>query len=179
MEITIKIFQLIANISIIVLTILVTVLVVKLDGLSTKTSESSSVRSSPSSLTRSQDLKGQKAPITDVNWKESEKTVVLYLSTTCHFCQESTPFYKQLLEAKFKDDFKLVAVFPQDVEEASQYLDAHGLKADQVISRSLSPVGISATPTLLLVDDAGTVSGFWRGKLDETKQSEVLAKLGS
>jgi thiol-disulfide isomerase/thioredoxin len=180
MEKVSRVVQITANVSIILLTVLVSVLLLKQSNFAPKERESTSIQPTVSSSDRVRpNLVGQKAPIQDVDWQESHKTVVLYLSTTCHFCKESTPFYKQLLDAKFKDDFKLVAIFPQDAEQANEYLQAHGLKVDQVISRSLTPIGISGTPTLLLVSDDGLVSGLWRGKLDEAKQAEVLAKLSS
>jgi len=43
----------------------------------------------------------------------------------------------------------------------------------------LQKVGISGTPTILLVDKKGVISDLWVGKLTEEKEAEVLAKLTS
>jgi hypothetical protein len=33
-----------------------------------------------------------------INWPASKKNIVLVLSTTCHFCKESSRFYEQLVK---------------------------------------------------------------------------------
>jgi peroxiredoxin len=122
-------------------------------------------------------LIGRVLPLQGVDWSEKDTTVVLYLSTTCRFCNESAPFYQRLIASKTERDFKLVAVLPQSIDEATKYLASHNIKVDQVVSTSLSPTGITGTPTLMLVTKSGVISDSWRGKLDETKENEVFAKL--
>ena len=117
-------------------------------------------------------------PLPNVDWKQNKTTVVLYLSTTCHFCNESSPFYQRLVQAKAKGDFK-PAVLPQNTDEAIKYLESHDVKVDQVLSASLASIGVTSTPTLMLVSEGGVVFASWRGKLDENKESEVIAKLSS
>ncbi|MGH9821074.1 MAG: peroxiredoxin family protein [Pyrinomonadaceae bacterium] len=112
-----------------------------------------------------------------VDWEANKTTVVLNLSTTCHFCSESTGFYRRLVQAKGPNNFKLVAVFPQTQEEAQKYLDSHQIKVDQIISSSLASIGVTGTPTVLLVSKGGLVFASWRGKLDENGEAEVLSKI--
>ena len=35
----------------------------------------------------------------DIDWRQSKQTLLLAVSSGCHFCTESAPFYKQLAEA--------------------------------------------------------------------------------
>lgn len=123
---------------------------------------------------------GKSMPLEDINWKENKKTLVLYVSTTCHFCNESSPFYKQLVE-KYSNDknVKLVAVMPQSLDEAKGHLKDLGVNITDVYSTPLSSIGVTATPTLLLVNESGMIMETWRGKLSSDKEEQVLSKLSS
>jgi hypothetical protein len=116
-------------------------------------------------------------PLEGINWKENGKTLVLYLSTTCRYCNESIPFYQRLIDEKSDGVGKIVTLFSQGEEVATEYLDRHNIKVDVVKSGSLRSIGVTATPTLLIVDENGVVSDHWRGKLNPEKEAEVLAKL--
>lgn len=122
---------------------------------------------------------GKKVPINGIDWKKNKKTLVMYISSTCHFCKESTPFYKRFLKENSSGEIKFMAVLPQPVEEARDYLKSAGINVDDVYNAQLTSIGITGTPTLLLVDENGTVSDVWKGKLSSDKESEVLSKLSS
>lgn len=122
---------------------------------------------------------GKVIPLENVNWQENEKTLVLYLSTTCRFCNESVPFYQRLVKETSKNQVKTVAAFTQPAEEAAKYLKSHSVAVDEIVTSSLGSIGVSSTPTILLINKDGVISDFWRGKLKEDKEAEVLAKLGS
>ena len=119
-------------------------------------------------------------PLENVDWKNNKKTLVLYVSTNCRFCNESSPFYQRLVE-KYADgkNLKLVAVLPQTVDEAKEHLKSLGVNINDVYNAQLRSIGVTATPTLLLVDESGIVSEMWRGKLSNDKETEVLNKLSS
>lgn len=113
-----------------------------------------------------------------IDWKANEKTLVLALSTTCRFCSESGPFYQRLAEERAKNqNIRLVAVFPQTMEEGQKYLSDLGVTVDEVRQVRLDSAGISATPTLILANADGAVAESWVGKLPGEEESEVLAKL--
>ncbi len=118
---------------------------------------------------------GQTIPINGIDWKKNKKTLVMFISSTCHFCKESTPFYKKML--KDSDNVKFMAVLPQHVEDARSYLQSSGIAIDDVYNAQLGSIGVSGTPTLLLVDENGIVSDVWKGKLTSEKETEVLSKL--
>lgn len=123
---------------------------------------------------------GKAMPLENVDWKNNKKTLVLYLSTACRFCNESSPFYKRLVE-KYSDgkNIKLVAVLPQTIDVAKEHLKSLNVNINDVYNTQLKSIGVTATPTLLLVDESGIVSEMWKGKLSDDKETEVLNKLSS
>ncbi|SPF53650.1 exported hypothetical protein [Candidatus Sulfopaludibacter sp. SbA4] len=118
-------------------------------------------------------LKGQ---LPGVDWSKNGRTLVLAISTQCHFCKESTPFYRRL-EQEVGKVVKMVAVLPQPAHEAEQYLKDEGVQVDQVKQVSLGTIGVRGTPTILLVDSKGVVTKVWTGKLKAEEQEQVLGVL--
>lgn len=120
---------------------------------------------------------GKTVPLEAVDWKENKSTLVLYLSSACRFCSESSPLYKKLVEKNAAQKVKLVAVLPQSVEDGKKYLKDLGVEIKDVHSSRLSEIGVSATPTLLLVNEDGVVSEMWRGKLNPERETQLLERL--
>lgn len=109
-----------------------------------------------------------------VNWQDNRKNVVLVLSTTCHYCKESSGFYRKLVEDCRNSHARTVAFFPQTPQEAQAYLKAEDVQVDEVKRANFQSLQIGGTPTLLLVDSNGVVQKVWLGKLPEAKEKEVL-----
>jgi hypothetical protein len=122
---------------------------------------------------------GSKVEIQNVDWRKSRETVVLALSTTCHFCTESAPFYRELTKYAKDKHIRTIAVFPQSFQDAAAYLKNENVEVDEIRQSPLSAIQVSGTPTLLLIDLKGTVQGAWLGKLAAQSEKDVLAKLGS
>lgn len=110
-----------------------------------------------------------------VDWKKNHRTLVLAISTTCHYCKDSVPFYRKL--GATGTDVKMVAVLPQPVIEGQQYLGGAGVHVDEVRQVPLNTLGVRGTPTLLLVNDAGVVMDVWVGKLQSDQETQVLTAL--
>jgi len=119
-----------------------------------------------------------KESLPGVDWARNRRTLVLAISTKCHFCTESAPFFQRVGKERARD-VKLLAVLPQPVDEARKYLQSEGVQVDDVRQTTLASIGVSGTPTLLLVDKSGTVSDAWQGKLPADGEQEVLAALRS
>lgn len=119
---------------------------------------------------------GTKISLPGVDWSKSTRTIVLALSTTCHFCSESAPFYQNLARQK-SDHVGLIAVLPQPVEDSKNYLNKLGVKTTDVIQSSLSLIGASGTPALLLVDNSGSITASWVGKLPEGEAAKVIEQI--
>jgi hypothetical protein len=100
-------------------------------------------------------------------------TLLLGLSTNCKYDSASAGFYQRLAQAASANT-KLVAVLPQSREESEQYLTALKLPIEDIQQASPAALGIRGTPTLILVNSAGSVANFWIGLLPHDKEEEVL-----
>ena len=114
--------------------------------------------------------------LSGVDWGQNGRTLVLAISTQCHFCTESAPFFRRLGEAAGKK-VKMVAVLPQSVAESEQYLSGAGVHVDQVRQVSLGNIGVRGTPTMLLVNSKGVVTDVWTGKVEPQRQDQVLSAI--
>jgi hypothetical protein len=63
-----------------------------------------------------------KQSLPDVDRAKNRRTLVLAISTQCHFCTESAPFFQRIQKDGPKD-LKMVAVLPQAVDEGRKYLE--------------------------------------------------------
>jgi len=106
-------------------------------------------------------------------------TVLLVVSSTCHYCSESMPFYRQLaaIQPKASGELGLLAVVPENSDTGLEYLSRNGVRVAGAISTPLSKVGLAATPTLVLLDRNGRVMDVWVGMLDARRQGNVLKRL--
>jgi hypothetical protein len=111
-----------------------------------------------------------------VDWGKNQRTLVLALSTHCHYCTESAPFFRRLRD-EAGSGIQVVAVLPETVQEAQEYLTAEGLQVEVVKQVSLATIGVSGTPTMLLVNRGGTVTKLWKGKVQAKEEDSVLQVL--
>ena len=120
---------------------------------------------------------GSRVDLAGEHW--AGENLVLAVSTTCHFCSASAPFYQRLIPAAYAQGVKVVAVLPQVAEEAKPYLAHLGLPAGyDTVQAQLSSLDVHGTPTLLLVDSRGLVQKAWVGELPPAQEQDVLASLG-
>ena len=118
---------------------------------------------------------GTRISLADVDWAKNKRTLLMVLSDGCRFCTESADFYKKLAQERAKhSDLRIVAVLPQEVSAGQAYLNRLGVPVDEVRQSPLNSVGVRGTPTLILVDNKGVVTGSWVGKLPAEKEGEVL-----
>lgn len=121
---------------------------------------------------------GEHLALTDVNWSANKRNVVFALSVGCHFCTESAPFYRELVRQCKLAHIRTIAVLPQAGDTARSYLANLDVGVDEMRHASLPDIGISGTPTLLLVTDQGVVQNVWVGQLPAQAEKEVLGKIG-
>lgn len=110
-----------------------------------------------------------------IDWRQANQTLLLAVSTGCHFCTESAPFYKQL--ANERGQTRLVVLLPQSIDEGQRYLDKLGVKVDEIKQVSLGSMKITGTPTLMLVTRDGIVVKTWIGKLADEQEQDVLNRM--
>lgn len=121
---------------------------------------------------------GTKVNLPEVDWAANGQTLMLVLSTDCHFCHESLPFYQKLTEQNAgSEKIKIVAVFPQETAVAENYLKTNGVTVNRVYQAQPPNIGVGGTPTLLLVDRNGAVTQTWLGKLGADQQQKVFESL--
>lgn len=120
---------------------------------------------------------GTQLSLAGTDWAQSDQTLLLVLSDTCHYCTNSAGFYKRLVQEKTtRGGPRLIAVLPQDTEKGKAYLSKLGVSVDEVKQSALDAVGVQGTPTLILLDKAGKVTGSWVGQLPAEKETEVLSR---
>ena len=162
--------ELLANIAIIVVAILLGVVLIRRYVLP--------VSPQPDAVESMQIKPGTKLSLPDVDWGRSERTLLLVLSTDCRFCTESAPFYQRLTQEQAKrGSLSLIAVLPQGEGEARKYLSDLGVRVDEIRRATPKDISVKGTPTLILVDRAGSVVESWVGKLPPEKEAEVLSRL--
>jgi hypothetical protein len=120
-------------------------------------------------------------PVPGVDFKAARSTLVMVVREDCHFCQESLPFYRALSDARLKrrDAGLRVVVASTDSSDAlSTFLHSNGIRVDQVATIDVRTLKVPGTPALLLVDANARILNFWRGKLPNRQEKEVLNVLG-
>lgn len=120
---------------------------------------------------------GTKISIPNIDWSKNKQTLVLALKEGCKFCTESSPFYQRLITNVASKNIQLVAVFPHSVETGGKYLEELKISISNLRHIPFDTIGVSGTPTLLLVNNEGEVTAGWIGRLPEEKESEVLNSL--
>jgi hypothetical protein len=165
-----RILETVANLSTILVSLLLSVVLVKVFLLPEVRPAASSPRRQ---VARGTSLKGS---LPGVDWAKNGRTLVLAISTRCHFCTDSAPFFQRISKER-PASTRLLAVLPQTVDESRKYLDQEGVRVDDVKQAQLDSIKVSGTPTLLLVDNAGTVAEAWVGKLEPTQEEDVLRVL--
>jgi|GEM_PF-586002 len=108
-----------------------------------------------------------------------ERTLIMAIQDGCRFCEESMPFYSKLTKELNTGcaDAGVVAVLPNPAPTADALLKRFGLQIPRLADTSLASIGVTGTPTLLLVDRDGVVSNVWVGKLSSEDESQVLAAI--
>jgi hypothetical protein len=117
---------------------------------------------------------GSTISLPGIQFPAGQDSLLLNISSACHFCKDSLPFYKQLT-AQLKGRVNIIAVLPEAQPEAESFITNAGLKGVRVVSAKLSTIGVHATPTLLLVDPKGKVKAAWVGELDSDHQRQLIS----
>lgn len=117
-----------------------------------------------------------KGVLPDTDWRKDGRTLILAISTQCHFCKDSAPFYRTL-SAQAGKNVEIIAVLPESTGTTEEYLRDEGVRVDHVEQLTLGRIGVIGTPTLILADAAGVVRNVWVGELQPAQQRQVLAAL--
>jgi thioredoxin-related protein len=111
----------------------------------------------------------------------TEKALVVAVQPGCHFCNESMPFYKRLMDERNKKGSNVKVLAAVSNAEAKQpemqKFSENGVTPDGIVQVDFAKIKVPGTPTLLLVDNQGKVLDVWVGKLQPDKEEKVLASL--
>lgn len=116
------------------------------------------------------------------DWRSHRETLLLALRDGCHYCSESAPFYKRLTELEHSGaikNFHILAAFPDSQEIVTALLESEKLDLDSVSSVNFGELGVTGTPTAVLVDQSGRVLELWVGELNDIGQQTLIDKLRS
>lgn len=117
---------------------------------------------------------GEQAPaIAGLPYAEAKRTAVLFVRSTCHFCTESMPFYRELA----KDGRRVVAISGDSREVLDRYLTDNGLTIPRATVARGDWTKLTGTPTIVVVDAAGRVVKSWVGLLSPEGQRDLIATL--
>ena len=134
--------------------------------------ESAQNREAPFSL-----APGSRAPVLrNVDYTAHDRFLILFLSTTCHYCVSRIPFYNRLqyIARESHAARALYAIFSEPSEAVEAFKIGSRLDIDSLVSLDFRSLGVRSTPTTLLIDKEGIVKRFWIGA-SENIESEILS----
>lgn len=120
---------------------------------------------------------GRPANLAGVDWQAAPLTVVLHLSSTCHFCNDSMPFYQILAATHQREGVRtaLIVSSQDPVSVMEDHLAQQHVAVDKVLHAGSDSIGVAGTPTVLIVDQRGVVRRTFRGKLNPSREKELLS----
>ncbi len=111
----------------------------------------------------------------------TDRALVVALAPDCHFCEESMPFYKRLVEERNRKGSKVKVIAAVGLEEAKaeeqKKLDSAGVSPDALVVLPFDDIKLRGTPTIVLVDNQGEVHNVWIGKQPASGEEEILETL--
>lgn len=121
-------------------------------------------------------LEGKPVNLKDVEWTRVPLTVILQLSPSCHFCQASVPFYRQLAQAHqgTGHGIRWLVTGREPAGELQKYLTQQGIAVDAIVRGQLEPMNFGGTPALFVVDQHGILKRAYLGRLSPSDEQEVL-----
>jgi hypothetical protein len=114
--------------------------------------------------------------IPSVDYGKSPQTLVIALSSRCDHCNESIPFFKQLLQANTgkSDPTRIVAVFPEKAEEVWSYITQQQLNVNPIPGIDYKALNLPGTPSTVLINSEGKILNFWIGKPSKDAEKEIM-----
>lgn len=116
------------------------------------------------------------ARVPRISYDSSPQTLLIAMSTRCHYCVESLPFYKRLAEAQRANGrtIHIVAIFPDQEAEVREYVRQNKVDLETIAGVNFGALNISGTPTAVLIDGGDRVRDFWVGKLPQDKEQQII-----
>lgn len=113
------------------------------------------------------------------------RSVVFFLSSTCGYCTDSMPFYRDVVEwvssdRSLRETTQLIVIGREDESSLWQYVRANAFEPDYVarVTEQDTP-RLALTPTVVLADEDGVVEAAWIGLFDQSKRDRFFSVLVS
>ncbi|HUA63865.1 MAG TPA: hypothetical protein VML19_34270 [Verrucomicrobiae bacterium] len=122
-----------------------------------------------------QQLVGREVKLPGADWQSAPISVVLQISSTCPFCNESMPFYRQLMAARPAGSARVPVIVAS--HDAVAVIRKHLADEQVVVDKVLHARDIfgTGTPTVYIVDRKGVVKRVFIGKLDPAGEKELVS----
>lgn len=135
--------------------------------------------SSPTQAQSAKQLEGRSLRLAGADWAGAPLTLVLQLSSDCHFCTESMPFYRRVVSTVSTSSHKipLLVASSDHHEVAEAYLNSEHIPPQHILQLESGGALTLATPVIFFVDSVGVVRKSFVGKLDASAENDVLAIL--
>jgi len=117
---------------------------------------------------------GEHIPVPKVAAINSGRLLIVAVSSTCHFCQQSLPSYKHVIDAAHKVGTKVIAVAAEPTAANQTFLNSNGITVDSSLSLTESGMSIPTVPSLILARGDGTVIESWTGLADAGFERSAL-----
>lgn len=111
-----------------------------------------------------------------VDFRVAKRTAIVFVQQECPACIESLPFYRRLTN-RDTDSVQIVFAAPRHNTDIESYLSSNNIIPDRVILVGPGQLPATATPTVMLVDEIGSVTHSWVGWLSDEAEREVLDAL--
>lgn len=121
---------------------------------------------------------GSKLGLDGVNWGSNKQTLAIVLKKGCQYCEESLTFHRRVVERAAEKGVAVIAIVPDAVSEAADYLRERGLIIRDIYHTELKTLQIPGAPMIILLDEKGVVKSRWLGKLPPPQEGEVLGSIG-
>jgi len=136
---------------------------------------------SPTSAQLPPYIQGEVVPaLPGADYAAVDQTVVLFLRSSCIYCEQSLPFYRRLVEARElrRASIRLVGITLENKEILDAFLVKGSVKLDATASVDVGDwKKLAKTPTVIVVDREGRVVKSWVGLLAPPLENEVLQQL--
>ena len=110
----------------------------------------------------------------------------MFFSANCPYCEQQASLWRDLLNSVDSNRFAVLGVVSD--KEQRDLVSAHAEASGYFKTKTSLPIvffdkdslgsyKLNATPTTLLIDEAGTVEHAWVGKWDRASAMEVAAAL--
>lgn len=121
---------------------------------------------------------GARLEVEGVDWSKGEQTYVLALNKDCVFCKVSAPLYRRLVEESARrEGVRVIAVLPHSAGENAEYLGGLGIRPAEVRDVRFEALGITNTPTIMLVNRSGVVTHMWVGRIPKNSEETVFRRM--